>query len=284
MFIGSKMNIKFTKMHALGNDFMVLDGISQSIRLNRERIVALSDRHCGVGFDQLLIVEPSNSAKADFFYSIFNADGTEVAQCGNGARALAKFIHDQKLTSKNLLKLQTHQMIIDVLFENEKTITVNLGIPEFLAKEIPTTFEKTGSLYSLQNESKNYSFEALNIGNPHAILWVDDLAKTQVEKIGKIFSTHPQFPQGANVEFVQILDANCISVRVYERGVAETFSCGSGACAAVIASKLHKNISDTVMVQFPKGALKVKWEGWGQPAYLTGEATTVFEGTLNLET
>lgn len=291
-------HIAFSKMHALGNDFMVINGVAQKIDLTRAQIVEFSDRRRGVGFDQLLLIESANTHDADFLYRIFNADGQEVGQCGNGARAVAQFIHDQKLSDKKSIVLKTKDTLVECVFNDAEKIKTNLGVPKFSAKDIPIHAVAKNFFYTLTNENENIQFFAVNIGNPHAIIFVEDLDVAPVDRIGSFLAKHPIFPESTNIEFVRVLDAHTIQLRVYERGVGETESCGSGACAAVIATKLYQVVqaplnnrvekipddgvcaSEGIDVQMPGGVLHVVWQGIGQPVWLSGEVKTVFTGEI----
>lgn len=273
------MEIAFTKMHALGNDFVVIDGTKNFFHLNSSEIARLSHRQTGIGFDQLLLVEKSNSPHVDFQYRIFNANGEEVGQCGNGARCLARFVQHHGLTNKTeiVVKTTTSELTLKLLDDN--LVSVNLGIPQFSPRDIPIDEEKEAPLYfiPLENGTK-HPVHALSIGNPHAVTIVQNLEKTPVRTLGQEISWHPKFPQQVNAEFMEILTPHAIRLRVFERGVGETLACGSGAVAASIAGILHHGLQSPVSVQFQEGEVSVFWEGLGHPAWLTGEAQFVYEG------
>lgn len=284
-----KMNSKitFSKMQALGNDFMVINGVQQKIHLDSAQVIAWADRRRGVGFDQLLLIESTRTQGADFLYRIFNADGSDVGQCGNGARAAAQFIRQQKLSDKNKIILKTKNALIENIFEND-TIKTNLGIPKFSPEDMPIRAIPENFMYTLEmDQGEKFNFYALNIGNPHVVIFVDDLELIPVGRIGSFFSNHTIFPESTNIEFVQVLQAHRINVRVFERGAGETESCGSGACAAAIANQLRQNKLDEASlfetaVHMPGGMLSVMWQGMGQPVWLSGDVATVFTGEISL--
>lgn len=267
---------KFTKMHALGNDFIVIDGTHDddtSLFTQPAFIQQIADRHRGIGFDQCLIIEPALSPKADFFYRIINANGAEVGQCGNGARCAARFIHEKQLSAKKTLILETRTTLLSVSINapyDYTSITATLGVPSFVSQDIQTLH--------------NTDFYALNIGNPHAIIHIDQIALAPVDAIGKIFNTQPSslFPDGVNVEFMQIIDSQHLQLRVFERGAGETQACGSGACAAMICARQFYGTDATMHITLPGGTLTISWQGEGHPVHLTGDAVTVFEGVLAL--
>ena len=254
-------------MHGLGNDFVIINNLDKNIELSAKRIQTLADRHRGIGFDQLLMVEPSSQKECDFSYRIFNADGSEVEQCGNGARCFAKFVRDQGLTSKDKLIVSTKTGRLRLHFVGDE-VQVEVGIPKI---ELPLVLTLSG--YS-------QSFQRISIGNPHAVLLVKDVNQTPVAEWGTQVTRDKHFPAGTNVEFMQIEDCSHIRLRVYERGVGETLACGSGACAAVVAGQSLKQLDKTVFVQLPGGELKVDWLGEDKPIWLAGPAVKVFEGWL----
>jgi diaminopimelate epimerase len=272
------MNLKFTKMHGLGNDFIVLDAIHQKIQLNPELISRLSKRETGIGFDQCLVVEKSNRPDVDFFYRIFNADGQEVGQCGNGARCLARFLQHYQLTQKTLINVATQTTTMQLQINNDETVTVAMGVPKLIPTEIPLLVHSQQPLYF--EEEKRLEFHALSVGNPHAVIIVADVTKAEVALVGKYLSEHFLFPEQTNVGFMQILDPHNIRLRVYERGCGETSACGSGAVAAVAAGKLFHNLAPDVNVELPGGKLFVSWSDPQAPIYLTGPATFVYEGRI----
>lgn len=274
--------INFTKMHGLGNDFVVIDAISQPIDLSPEQIRFMSDRHFGIGFDQLLLVEKPTSDNADFKYRIFNADGGEVAQCGNGARCFARFVRDQGLSEKNQICVDTGSGQLVLHFDDDRLITVNMGIPKHTPAEIPLLAEQESKFYTVSINDTEKAFGAVSIGNPHAVIQVNDLKTAQVTDLGRILENHPIFPERANIGFMQILDRQHIKLRVYERGAAETLACGSGACAAVVIGIEQHLLDDEVYVELPGGELKISWSGRGEPVFMTGPAVAVFDGKINL--
>ncbi len=276
--------ITFTKMHGLGNDFMVLDAINQSIDLTPEKIHQWADRHYGIGFDQLLLVEPPVTGNADFKYRIFNADGGEVFQCGNGARCLARFVREKNLSEKSEIRVDTGSGQLLLYFEENDLITVNMGIPRHAPQEIPLTAEQEAKFYSVMVNNSERAFGAVSIGNPHAVIQVIDIKSALVIELGRELESHPMFPERANIGFMQILDRSHIKLRVYERGAGETLACGSGACAAVVVGIEQNLLDDKVSVELPGGVLTIKWLGRGHPVYMTGAAITVFDGQLQTET
>lgn len=274
--------LKFTKMHGLGNDFVVIDGIHQPISLTAEQIRALADRHLGIGFDQLLLVEPPVNPDADFRYRIFNADGFEVAQCGNGARCFARFVRDKKLCLKEQIRVDTDAGQLLLSHERDGQITVNMGIPRHAPAEIPLQLDKEAILYQITVEGKQWSFGAVSLGNPHAVIRVEDIAKAPVHELGPVLEKHPLFPAKANIGFMEIMDAHRIGLRVFERGVGETSACGSGACAAVVVGIEQGYLRTPVRVDLPGGPLNISWQGRGQPILMTGPAVSVFDGVIAL--
>ena len=229
--------INFTKMHGLGNDFVVIDAINQQINLTPEQIRRLSDRHFGIGFDQLLLVEKALSSDADFNYRIFNADGGEVSQCGNGARCFARFVRDKKLTDKDEIRVNTALNQLLLRFDADNMITVNMGVPRHAPAEIPLMAEAESRFYTVRIKDNEKAFGAVSMGNPHAVIQVTDIKTAPVEEVGKALENHAFFPERVNVGFMQVIDRQHIKLRVYERGAAETLACGSGACAAVVIEK-----------------------------------------------
>ena len=275
------MKLKFTKMHGLGNDFIVLDGTIQKIELNRQQIRKLADRHFGIGFDQLLLIEKAEGA-ADFRYRIFNADGGEVEQCGNGARCFVRYVHDHGLTHKNEIRIETLSGVISPKLETNGNITVNMGKPIFEPQAIPFIAEKREPTYSLEVHDRLITISVLSMGNPHAVLVVQDVDTAPVETEGALIETHSCFPKKVNVGFMQIVDRNHIKLRVFERGAGETLACGTGACAAVVAGINLGLLDRQVVVSTRGGELTIRWPGDDEPVWMTGPAETVFEGEINL--
>ena len=276
------MEIKFTKMHGLGNDFVVINAISQSIDLSPEQIRHIADRHFGVGCDQLLLVETPSSTQAEFRYRIFNADGGEVEQCGNGARCFAVFVRDAGLTTNDSIKVETAGGLIELSIENDQ-VTVDMGIPNFDPDSLPFTAEKRAESYNIVVNDIEYAIGAVSVGNPHAVLQVEDVRSAEVETIGAAIQNHAQFPQRVNVGFMEMVNRDKINLRVYERGAAETLACGTGACAAVAVGRMQGKLNEAVTVRLAGGDLEINWLGEGQKLLMTGPATTVFQGQINCE-
>ena len=276
------MRLEFTKMHGLGNDFVVIDAINQSVSLNAEQVRLLADRHFGIGCDQLLLVEPATSGKADFRYRIYNADGGEVGQCGNGARCFMRFVNEQGLSDKSELTVETAGGPLRLIREDDGQVTVNMGIPRLQPDEIPFQAAAFAALYPLQAADRMLEIAAVSMGNPHAVLLVDDIASAPLAELGPVIESHPRFPNRVNAGFMQIIDRHSIRVRVYERGAGETLACGSGACAAVVAGCLWGRLDRRVKVFLNGGELMVSWSGEGEPVMMTGPATTVYQGHIEL--
>jgi len=274
--------INFTKMHGLGNDFVVIDAINQSINLKPQQIRFLADRHFGVGFDQLLLVEKPVNANADFKYRIFNADGSEVSQCGNGARCFARFVHEKNLFDGDEINVDTNAGQLVLKMVDNDLVTVNMGIPKHAPVEIPMQAAEESKTYSVDIDGKPISLGAVSIGNPHAVIQVDDVTKAEVAVVGKSLESHPLFPERANIGFMQVINRSHIKLRVYERGAAETLACGSGACGAVVVGIVQGLLDNEVAVDLPGGQLKIRWAGRGQPVFMTGPATTVYDGNITL--
>jgi diaminopimelate epimerase len=276
------MKLRFTKMHGLGNDFVVFDGISQRVELDAERCRRIADRHFGVGCDQILLVETPRREGVDFRYRIFNADGGEVEQCGNGARCFVRFVHDHGLTDKRSIRVETAAGIIEPTLLDSGLVTVDMGAPRFVPAEIPFVAEAEALSYTLDAGGEPVEIAALSMGNPHAVLRVTDLDRAPVSTLGSAIEAHPRFPQRVNAGFMQVVDAHAIRLRVYERGAGETLACGTGACAAAVAGIRQGWLASPVTVHTRGGDLTIAWAGPGQSVYMTGPATTVFEGELEL--
>nr|WP_237759188.1 diaminopimelate epimerase [Legionella erythra] len=273
--------MKFTKMHGLGNDFMVIDAIHQKPDLRPETIARLAARHTGVGFDQCLVVENSNHPDIDFFYRIFNADGHEVGQCGNGARCLARFLHHYGLTDKKRLTVATPTTRLQLLLNADDTVTVDMGKPRLKPQDIPLFAVEKSSLYPIPLFSgQEQLVHAVNVGNPHAVIVVDDAGQSPVAVLGKEICEHRLFPEQVNVGFMEIINPHQIRLRVYERGCGETNACGSGAVAAVTAGRLFHHLEPTVKVHLKGGELTVDWPDFDSTIQLTGPAVFVYEGVL----
>lgn len=276
------MLLRFTKMHGLGNDFVVLDLITQSVRLDATLIRFLADRHRGIGCDQVLVVEPPTDPDMDFRYRIFNQDGSEAQQCGNGARCVAKFIRDRRLSAKRRLRIETLGGPISMSCGKGNVVTVSMGAPRLAPQEIPFTAARRATVYTLEACGQPVEISAVSMGNPHAVLVVDDVETAPVATLGPALEQHPDFPERTNVGFMQVLDRGEVRLRVFERGAGETMACGSGACAAVVAGRIRGLLDERVRVHLPGGFLQVEWRGEGDPLMMTGPATTVFEGQIAL--
>ncbi len=275
------MSIKFTKMHGLGNDFMVIDGVNQPINLHPKQIAQLAQRHTGVGFDQLLLIEAGQQQDIDFTYRIFNADGQEVGQCGNGARCLAAFARYYGLTTKNHIKVATRTTQMDLYIEADNLIRVDMGIPKLAPAQIPVKANEQATEYQLPlANGESISFYAINVGNPHAVLLVDTISTAPVMTLGQQISVHPNFPDQVNVGFMQLVNSQHIRLRVYERGCGETQACGSGAVAAAAIGRLYHSLDKKITVSLPGGDLIIEWPAFDQSITLTGPATFVYEGLL----
>ncbi|MGI9278503.1 MAG: diaminopimelate epimerase [Endozoicomonas sp.] len=276
------MLLHFTKMHGLGNDFMVVDMVTQTVRITPEKIRSLSDRNFGIGFDQLLIVEPPTDPDMDFRYRIFNADGSEVEQCGNGARCFARFVRDKKLIGRDTIRVQTSGGNIELTIEENSDVTVDMGVPRLEPQQIPFKAQSTQTTYDLDVDGERLTVGAVSMGNPHAVWQVDDINRAPVETLGPKVEGHSRFPKRCNAGFMQVLDAGEINLRVFERGVGETLACGSGACAAVVAGRLQGLLDEKVRVNLPGGSLQIRWPGEGHSVMMTGSATRVFEGQTRI--
>jgi len=278
------MKLKFTKMHGLGNDFIVINLINQPAALSlldSATVRRLADRHFGIGFDQLLIVEPPRES-GDFRYRIFNADGGEVEQCGNGARCFARFVRDHDLTHKNTIRVETACGIITPTIENNGEVTVNMGIPRFEPAEIPFKAIQRTPAYPLRVGDKTIEISAVSMGNPHAVQIVPDVDLAPVTSEGPLIESHPLFPERVNAGYMQIIDRTHIRLRVFERGAGETLACGTGACAAAVCGIVRGLLNTEVQVAMHGGNLHIRWEGENQPVWMTGPAVTVFEGEIEL--
>lgn len=274
------MMIHFTKMHALGNDFMVIDGLTQHFKIKPRQIHQWAARHTGVGFDQLLIVEPPFSPEADFFLRIFNADGSSAEQCGNGARCVGRFVYENHLVPKKTLLVETLTNRIRIEPKEDGSISVEMGEPHFHPNDIPFLAEGEASCYALTVGSDCIELSVVSVGNPHAVIVIDGLKEAEISKWGPLIGQHERFPKGVNVSFMQILDCKKIALRVYERGVGETRACGTGACAAVAIGHNLELLDNTVTVSLPGGVLEVTWQGKGHPLWLTGPTKTVYQGRI----
>ena len=279
------MLLRFTKMHGLGNDFMMVDLISQRVNLYPELIKELSDRQFGIGFDQLLTVRPPAKPDSDFRYTIYNADGTEAEQCGNGARCFLRFVRDEGLTTKSTIRLETSNGNITCKLEKDSNVTVDMSQPALQPLKIPFIADSPQINYDLSlapDFPDTVSISAVNVGNPHAVLIVPSVDSAPVQEIGPLIERHRRFPEGVNVGFMEVVSRNKIKLRVFERGVGETRACGSGACAAVVAGRLQGVLDDNVEVELTGGHLSVSWGGNNDTIKMTGPACRVYEGRLQV--
>ena len=279
------MQLRFAKMHGLGNDFMIVDLVTQRFEPSAEQIRAWSNRRTGVGFDQLLIVSPPDDPTMDFRYRIFNADGNEAEQCGNGARCLARFVLDAQLTKKRELALQTAAGAIATCVEANGDVQVDMGVPNLAPGAVPFDTQAAHAdcrspAYAIDIGTETLQVTPVSMGNPHAVVFVSDLAAAQVQRIGSALQHHQCFPEQVNVGFLQIVDRSFGHLRVYERGVGETLACGSGACAAMVAARLHDRFDEHARLSLPGGTLRLAWHGPGEPARLSGAAKLVYNGVL----
>lgn len=274
--------LPFTKMHGLGNDFVVINRIAHPVELDREHYRRLADRRFGIGCDQVLLVESPQSPDADFRYRIFNADGGEVEQCGNGARCFARYVVDKGLTDKTELVIETLGGIVRPRIEANGLVTVNMGVPRFEPAEVPFLAEHAATHYELDLGDTKVDVGVVSMGNPHAVQIVDNVDTAPVKTQGPLIECHTSFPNRVNAGFMQIIDRERIRLRVFERGVGETLACGTGACAAMVVGRQMGVVGDSVRVQLPGGDLDIRWAGDGQPVWMTGPAVTVFEGTIDL--
>lgn len=273
------MALGFTKMHGLGNDFVVIDGLRQSPTLDPGTVRRIADRRLGVGCDQLLVVEPPRDG-ADFGYRIYNADGGEVEQCGNGARCVARFVREQGLSDADRLTFATAGGEIHAELLADGRVAVDMGTPRFAPAEIPFEAETAADVHELEVGNSVYGISVVSMGNPHAVLEVEDVTLAPVTELGPLIERHARFPHRANVGFVQFLDRGRVRLRVWERGVGETAACGTGACAAVATGRRRDRLDDSVVVALNGGELVIDWAGGDNHLWMTGPATTVFEGTL----
>ncbi|MDI1363113.1 diaminopimelate epimerase [Methylotenera sp.] len=274
------MNLHFTKMQGAGNDFIVINGIDQPFHLTTEQIQALAHRQFGIGFDQLLLVETSKVA--DFKYRIFNADGTEVAQCGNGARCFVRFVVDQKLSNKHEISVETASGIITPKLENNGLVTVNMGAPRLSPSEVPFIADAVANSYVLEVANQHITISAVSMGNPHAVQIVEDVETAPVVALGSQIEVHTRFPERVNAGFMQIMDEHHIKLRVFERGSGETLACGTGACAAVVAGIQLGRLQSPVKVSARGGELHIAWLGGNSPVMMTGPAVAVFTGNIEI--
>jgi diaminopimelate epimerase len=277
------MLLRFTKMHGLGNDFMVIDAISQKVRMRPDLVKELADRNFGIGFDQMLLVEPPTEPTMDFRYRIYNADGSEVEHCGNGARCFARFVRDKGLIMRDEMQVETARGKAVLAIKGRDQVEVDMGAPELRPLEVPTTFAEQATTYSTQlADGTEVEFGAVSMGNPHAVLVVDSVANAPVESWGPELESHSVFPNRANIGFMEVISPSEVCLRVYERGAGETQACGTGACAAVVSGRLRGLLDQRVTVHLPGGDLEIEWAGEGHSVMMTGPVATVYEGQIYL--
>jgi diaminopimelate epimerase len=280
------MRLKFSKMHGLGNDFIVIDGISQKVRLSEEKIRQISDRHTGIGCDQLLLVETPSSPDIDFRYRIYNCDGTEVENCGNGARCFAVFVRERQLTGKSRIKVETANGEMELIVRENDQVTVNMGAPRLNPSDLPFDAPAQAASYDLRIEtiegSVDLSIGAVSMGNPHAVTLVDSTDSAPVETWGPLIEGHSRFAKRVNAGFMEIKNRSEVNLRVFERGVGETQACGTGACGAVVAGIVQGHLDAKVAVNLPGGRLHIEWQGGNNPVLMTGPAVTVFHGQIKI--
>ena len=276
------MKLYFSKMHGLGNDFMVVDGVTQKVYFTPEIIRRLADRHFGIGFDQLLLVEPPYDPEQDFHYRIYNADGSEVQQCGNGARCFARFVRLKGLTNRDRIAVSTMSGRIVLQLEPDNQVTVNMGVPEFEPAKVPFRAQKAEKTYLLRAQDHTVMCGVVSMGNPHCVLEVESVKSAPVESLGPLLESFDRFPERVNVGFMEVVSAGEVRLRVYERGTGETLACGTGACAAAVIGMSQGKLAERVRVHLPGGSLQIAWKGPGTPVYMTGPAEHVFDGEIEL--
>jgi diaminopimelate epimerase len=276
------MSLRFTKMHGLGNDFVVVDAIRQAVSLAPDQVRLLADRRFGVGCDQVLLVEPARLPGTAFHYRIFNADGSEVEQCGNGARCFARFVRDEGLSADDVIAVGTARGPITLHLEPDGQVRVDMGAPRLDPADLPFDAPARAPTYPIEVDGERLEIGAVSMGNPHAVLLVDDVATAPVDRLGPRLESHPRFPRRVNVGFMAVRGRDRIDLRVYERGSGETLACGTGACAAVVSGRLRGLLDERVSVRLPGGELRVSWQGGDAPVWMTGPAVKVFEGTVAL--
>ena len=276
------MTLRFTKMHGLGNDFVVFDAMNQQVSLTPERCRRLADRHFGIGCDQILLVEKPQGPDTDFHYRIFNSDGSEVEQCGNGARCFARFVLDKGLTDKREIPVGTAGGDIRLFVEDDGAVRVDMGSPEFEPERIPFVADTFADSYPLEVQGRELGIGAVSMGNPHAVLLARDLEKAPVHELGPEIENHPRFPQRVNVGFMEVVERDHIRLRVFERGAGETLACGTGACAAVAVGRRWGLLAERVRVTLPGGDLVIEWLGGSGSIWMSGPAESVYEGEIEL--
>lgn len=276
------MRLKFTKMHGAGNDFAVVDATRTPLQIAPSVIRRLAERHTGIGFDQLLVVEAARHPGTDFYYRIFNADGGEVSQCGNGARCFVRFVHDKGLSAKKAIRVETRSGIIEPRLEDDGRVSVNMGVPVFEPARIPFIADQRAATYRIDVGGRMLEICALSMGNPHAVQVVADLDAAPVATEGPLIERHARFPERVNAGYMQIVDRGHIKLRVFERGAGETLSCGTGACAAAVAGIARGALDAQVKVDTRGGRLEISWAGEAQPVFMTGPAQSVFDGQIEV--
>ena len=276
------MLVNFSKMHGLGNDFVVIDNVTQNVFFSKEKIQQLADRHFGIGFDQLLLVEPPYDPEQDFHYRIFNADGSEVSQCGNGARCFARFVKMKGLINRNKIKVSTKAGKMVLYLEKDGQVTVNMGVPDFEPTRVPMVANKPEKTYIFRVDDRTVFLGAASMGNPHCVMEVDDVDTADVHVLGPLLERHERFPEGVNVGFMQVVSKEHIKLRVFERGSGETLACGSGACAAVAVGQIQGKLDKEVRVDLPGGSLRIRWQGEDSALKMTGPAEHIYDGQINL--
>lgn len=276
------MNLRFSKMHGLGNDFVVFDATTNELSLSAQQARFIADRHFGIGCDQILIVEKPRTADTEFYYRIFNADGSEVEQCGNGARCFARFVSERGLSQNSVLDVGTAKGNITLYLEDDNQVRVNMGVPEFEPAKIPISFTEQAVSYQLPVDDQTLEIMSVSMGNPHAVLIVDDVNTAPIEELGPQLESHPLFPERINAGFMAIKNRQQIDLRVFERGSGETLACGTGACAAMVCGKNSGLLDNEVIVSLPGGQLTISWQGPGEPVWMSGPAEFVFEGEITL--
>lgn len=276
------MKLAFSKMHGLGNDFVVFDATTNALTLSAEQARYIADRHFGIGCDQILIVEKPRTADTEFYYRIFNADGSEVEQCGNGARCFARFVSEKGLSENSVLHVGTAKGNITLYLQENNQVRVNMGVPEFEPAKIPISFAEQATSYHATVNQEAVEFMSVSMGNPHVVLLVDDVYSAPLETLGPELESHSLFPERINVGFMAIKNRQHINLRVFERGSGETLACGTGACAAMVCGKNSGLLDNEVIVSLPGGQLTISWQGPGDPVWMTGPAEFVFEGEITL--
>ena len=274
--------MRFTKMHGQGNDFVVLDGVRNALELTREQVRAIADRHRGVGCDQLLMVEKARSPGNDFRYRIYNGDGGEVEQCGNGARCFARYVLDEGLTTKREIRVETASGVIVPKVEDSGQVTVDMGPPRFDPRVVPFLADAERPTYELRVAGFPVEVSVLSMGNPHAVQLVGDVERAPVTEQGPLIERHPAFPQRVNAGYMQVVSRDHVKLRVWERGAGETLACGTGACAAVVSGIRKGLLDDTVRVTTHGGDLVIRWPGVDHPVMMTGDAVRVFDGEIEI--